>query len=205
MPSWTLSTRPASESRQAARLGAGVGLGVGQLVVGEFLGGPLPMLSQHPQDSPFEGEEGQAVLPASGLPVSGRPVSSCLAPPGRQRGLNVGSPISGQSGLSSLLPQVGSGSSPGACKGAGRRVEAPPHSPHLPTASPTPSASFCPWAAVGQVLPGGPATLRRTTVNGHFAQRGPRPPPAPGPNASQQGSTSPPRATLPSPGSLRSA
>lgn len=82
-------------------------------VVCEFSGVPLPTISQHSQDSPFGGVEGDVLL------IFGGPIWNCLAQLGRQKSLNVGSPISGQSGHVLLVSQVGSGSStgcPGACR-----------------------------------------------------------------------------------------
>ena len=47
------------------------------------------------------------------MPIFGHPLSSCLGQLGRQTSQNVGSTLSGQSGLSSLVSEMGSGSSPG--------------------------------------------------------------------------------------------
>ena len=54
------------------------------------------------------------------LPIFSHPISSCLTQLGRQKSLNVGFPVSGQSGLSLLLSRSETKSSQGCLGPAGK-------------------------------------------------------------------------------------
>ena len=156
------------------------------------------------------------------MSIFGHPPSSCLGQVGQQKSWNLGSPMSGQSGLSSLVPKMGNGYSPH-CSGPCREMredEETPRSQRGPCRKPSPpGATFSDilrglWLAPGRLQEQGPdpEMLRtsstaelsncplsaRTRVNRSLCpSKVPDLPQPPGPNTLQQGFTSLPTAPPP--------
>ena len=108
------------------------------------------------------------------MSIFGHPPSSCLGQVGQQKSWNLGSPMSGQSGLSSLVPKMGNGYSPH-CSGPCREMredEETPRSQRGPCRKPSPpGATFSDilrglWLAPGRLQEQGPdpAMLRANST-----------------------------------------
>ena len=161
------------------------------------------------------------------MPIFGRPLLRCLDQLGRQKNWNVGSPMSGQSGLSSLVPEMGNSSipdCPGPCREAmeGWCGGGPLRPQRGPCKQPSHPGSTFSHTVRDQQLPPGrlqehgpdPVMLRASStaelsnchlsVQDHseestFPRRVPDFPQPPGLSTLQQGFTSLPTATVPYP------